>query len=81
MCDYYSKFPIIKKITSGQSTGKMIVKLTKWVMSEQGIPEVIISDNGPQHDSHSYKQFSKKCGSSPRYPQSNGFIERQVQTV
>ena len=33
LCDYYSKFPIIKKIPSGQSTGQMIVELTKCVMS------------------------------------------------
>ena len=55
-------------------------------MSEQGVPEVIISGNGPQYDCQSYKQFSKEWGfqhitSSPRYPQCNGFIERQVQTV
>ena len=55
-------------------------------MSEQGVPEVIISHNGPQYDCQSYKQFSqewafKHITSSPRYPQSNGFIERQVQTV
>ena len=85
MCDYYSKFPIIKKIPSGQSTGQTVVRLTKCVMSGQGVPEVI-SDNGPQYDCQSYKQFSKEWGfqhitSSPRYPQSNGFIERQVQTV
>ena len=34
MCDHYSKFPIIKKVPSGQSMGQMIVKLTKCVMSE-----------------------------------------------
>ena len=55
-------------------------------MSEQGVPEVIISGNGPQYGCQSYKQFSKEWGfqhimSSPRYPPSNGFIERQVQTV
>ena len=86
MCDYYSKFPIVKKIPSGQSTGQTVVRLTKCVMSEQGVPELVISDNGPQYDCQSYKQFSKEWGfqhitSSPRYPQSNGFIERQVQTV
>ena len=75
MTDYYSKFPIVKKVSSGQSTGQMIAKLTKCVMSEQGIPKVIISDSGPQYDSHSYKQFSEEWGfqhitSSPRYPQS-----------
>jgi len=86
MCDYYSKLPIIKKIPRGQSTGNTVVNLTKCMVSEQGVPEVIISDNGPHYDCKSYKEFSKEWGfqhktSSPRYPQSNGFIERQVQIV
>ena len=86
ICDYYSKFPIIRKIPSGPATGKTVVSLTKCVLSEQGVPEVIISDNGPQYDCRSYREFSKEWGfqhttSSPRYPQSNGFIERQVETV
>ena len=86
MCDYYSKFPIIKKIPRGQSTGSTVVNLTKCVFSEQGVPVVIISDNGPHYDCKSYKEFSKEWGFqhitwSPRYPQSNGFIERQVQAV
>jgi len=45
MCDYYSKFPIIKKIPRGQSTGNTVVNLPKCVFSEQGVPEVIISLN------------------------------------
>lgn len=40
----------------------------------------------PTYDCQNYKRFSKELGfqhitSSPRYPKSNGFIERQVQTV
>ena len=68
------------------SPQEKLLSLTKSVLSEQGVPEVIISDNGPQYDCQSYKQFSKEWGfqhitSSPRYPESNGFIKRQVQTV
>ena len=68
MCDYYSKFPIIKKIHNGQSTGQTVVRLTKCVMSEQGVTEVIISDNGPQYDCQSYKQFSKEWASNIQSP-------------
>ena len=87
ICDYYSKFPIVRNIPSGQSTKETVVNLTKCVLSVQAVPEVIISDNGPQYDCQSEKQFfSKEWGfqhitSSPRYLKSNGFIERQVQTV
>ena len=86
MCDYYSKFPIVKKIPSGQSTGQTVVKLTKSLLPEQGVPKVTIADNSPHYDCQSYEQFYKEWGfqhmtSSPRYPKSNGFIERQVETV
>ena len=42
--------------------------------------------NGPQCSRQEYKQFAKDWGFdhitlSPRYPQSNGFIERMIQTT
>ncbi|XP_011669698.1 uncharacterized protein K02A2.6-like [Strongylocentrotus purpuratus] len=45
-----------------------------------------MSDNGPQYNSAIFVEFARDWNfqhitSSPRYPQSNGFIERQVQTV
>ena len=45
-----------------------------------------MSDNGPQYNSAMFTEFAKEwhfqhITSSPRYPQSDGFIERQVQTV
>ena len=46
----------------------------------------MFSDGGPQFTSASFKEFSKKWDfrhtrSSPHYPQSNGQVERTVQTV
>jgi hypothetical protein len=72
--DYYSKFPLVKKIR-GKSTSQAIVDLTKSVFAEQGIPEKVISDNGPQYDSREFRAFVEKWGfdhvtSSPHYPQS-----------
>jgi len=85
IADYYSKFPIIRKMT-GQSTSNMVIAATKQVFSEQGIPSKVISDNGPQYSSEAYKVFAKQwqfdhVTSSPRFPKSNGFVERQIQTV
>ncbi|XP_014676736.1 PREDICTED: uncharacterized protein K02A2.6-like [Priapulus caudatus] len=84
-CDYYSKFPIIRKI-HGRATGESVVSITKQVFAEQGIPETMISDNGPQYASYAFKRFTedwdfRHITSSPHFPQSNGFIERQIQTT
>jgi hypothetical protein len=51
-----------------------------------GIPDIVMSDNGPQFSSELFSKFAATYGfigttSSPRYPQSNGEVERAVQTV
>lgn len=82
--DYYSRwieFRQIKKLTSANT----ILQL-KSIFSVHGIPDVIVSDNGPQFASFEFKKFAKDYGcihttSSPRYPQSNGEAERAVQTI
>ena len=78
--DYYSRYPIIKKLTS--TTAASIVSATKEALSLLGVPREIISDNGPQFQ-REYNQFCDAWGmthstSKPRYAQSNGFIERQI---
>ena len=50
------------------------------------MPSRVVSDNGPHFSSACYADLSKKMSfrhvtSSPRYPRSNGFVERQIQTV
>ena len=52
----------------------------------KGAPDEIMSDNGPPFSSKEFNSFLSGLGikhttSSPNYPQSNGFIERQIQTV
>ncbi len=58
----------------------------KSVFARHGIPEVVVSDNGPQYTSQEFEEFAKTWNfqhqiSSPAYPQSNGLAERTVQTV
>ena len=85
VADYYAKFPIVRKIT-GKNTSAAVISLTKQIFSEQGIPVKVVSDNGPQYASEEYRKFAEEWNfdhvtSSPRFPQSNGFIERMIQTV
>ena len=84
IADLYSKFPIIRKLTN-MSSSTVIIHL-KGIFDEHGIPERLISDNGPQYSAEEFRVFSVRYGfdhvtSSPLYPRSNGFIERTVQTV
>ena len=85
IADYFSKMFFVR-IVSSPVTSKAVTALTKQILAEQGLPDVIISDNGPQFAGFHYKQFCeqwqiKHKTSSPHYPQSNGFIERMIQTV
>lgn len=85
VADVYSKYPIVKLLPQ-QATSCAVIRLLKEIFAEQGTPERLMSDNGPQYSSAIFADFAKEWNfhhvtSSPRYPQSNGFIERQVQTV
>ena len=49
-----------------------------------GIPQKVISDNGPQYSSQEFVTFATEydfmhATSSPRHPQSNGLAEKTVQ--
>ena len=82
--DYYSRFVEIEWLQNTRSA--TVIKETKAVFSRHGIPEKVISDNGPCYSSQEYAKFAKDWDfnhvtSSPRYPHSNGLSEKFVQTV
>ena len=85
IADYYSKFPIIRKM-NGLTTSNMVISTMKQIFSEHGIPSRVVSDNGPQYSGEEFKEFAHQwqfdhVTSSPKFPKSNGFIERQIQTI
>ena len=58
----------------------------KVIFAELGVPNMLISDDGPQYTSAEFKDFTKQWQiehrvSSPRNPQSNGMAERCVQAM
>ena len=83
ICDYFSKFPFLYRAkTSFWSLRDHLIDL----FLIEGYPDKIVSDNGPPFQSKEFAKFLSGLGikhttSSPRYPRSNGFIERHIQTV
>ena len=58
----------------------------KAVFAELAVPNMIVSDSGPQYTSAEFEDFMKQWQiehrvSSARNPQSNGMAERCVQTM
>ncbi|KAK3748633.1 hypothetical protein RRG08_053013 [Elysia crispata] len=84
LVDYHSRWPEIR-LLEHLTSAAIIVRL-KSIFATHGIPEVVMSDNGPQFASAEFQKFTREFGfthttSSPRYPQANGEAERAVQTV
>ncbi|XP_055843088.1 uncharacterized protein K02A2.6-like [Episyrphus balteatus] len=85
--DYFSRFPEIALLEN--QSAKCIISKLKSIFSRHGIPEIVRTDNGPQFkqlEMSEFRNFAREWGfthitSSPRFPQSNGFIESAVKTV
>ena len=81
--DNYSNF--IDYAPLRETTSSHIVNCMKSMFSRFGIPEKVISDNGPQYDSKEFKEFAEKwkflhATTTPRYPQASGKAENAVKT-
>lgn len=85
LVDYYSKFIEVEWLKSDTRSATVITHL-KSQFARHGIPETVISDNGPQFSSREFQAFAKEWEfshktTSPHHAQSNGMAERGVQTV
>jgi hypothetical protein len=83
LVDYYSKYPEICLLNG--KTAECVITQMKSVFARHGIPNEVVCDNMP-FSSREMKMFAdswsfKITTSSPRYAQSNGLAERNVQTV
>ena len=84
LVDYYSKYFELNQLSDG--TSNTVVNVLKQHFARHGIPELLYSDNGPEFTRKEFCAFARNyqfqhVTSSPRFPQSNGFVERTIQTV
>jgi len=79
--DYFSDYWELDQLP--ETLSSTVIDQTKHHFARYGIPETVISDNGPQFHSHEYTVFSKNWDfvhitSSPYHSQSNGKAESAV---
>ena len=84
VCDYFSGFIEVERLQS--TTSSAVSRALRALSARYGIPNVLVTDNGPQFAAAEFATFASKWGfqhvtSSPRYPQSNGKAENAVKTV
>ena len=82
--DYTSKYFEIAQLPDASSD--TVITHMRSIFARHGVPKVVFSDNGLQYSSHEFNKFSKSWDfihktSSPEFPQSNGFVERAIQTI
>jgi transposase InsO family protein len=80
MIDRFSRFVAVVPLKNSRSATVIAAILKHWIY-RFGVPEFILSDNGPQFTAKVFKQFRNlyhfKHRTSARYhPQTNGMIER-----
>lgn len=82
--DAYSKWPSCVPLRS--MTSSSVITEAERIFSDFGTPEVVMSDNGSQFDCAEFRAFCVRRNirsgtSSLTYAQSNGLVERHIQTV
>ena len=81
--DAHSKWPEVYEMSS--TTVAKTITVLRHIFAAYGLPEQVVSDNGPQFSSKDFAVFMKENGvkhikSAPYHPSSNGAAERFVQT-
>ena len=82
--DYYSNFFEVDRMYS--TTSEAVIKKLKAHIARYGVPDEIVSDNGPQFAAEEFRALAQSYGfkhtrTSPHYPQSNGKAESAVKQV
>lgn len=83
MVDAYSKYAGVYRVK--QADAELTVKVLRKIFAFFGLPNQIVSGNGPAFISEEFQNFLRSNGvkhvrSAPYHPQTNGEAERFVQT-
>ena len=82
--DLFSRFPVVRQLC--EENMKLVLDTLKGVFSDFGIPETIVSDNGPCYKSQEFNNFCARfeinhiTGASYNH-QANSIAERMIQTI
>ena len=82
--DSHSKWPEIQIMST--TTASKTVSVLREVFARYGLPQQLVSDNGPQFIAEEFSEFLRLNGvkhirSAPYHPATNGAVERMVQTM
>ena len=82
--DYFSNYFEVDQLSN--KTNQEVMGKLKQHLARHGLPDQLISDNGPPYNSRAFQEFATSYGfehvtSSPGYPQSNGRVENAVKTA
>ena len=84
VCDYYSNFIEVARLNT--VTTRSVLRELLPMFARCGLPDVFVTDNGPQFASAEFAVFVKQKSithvtSSPHYAQSNGKSENAVKML
>uniref|UniRef100_A0A096LYT1 Gypsy retrotransposon integrase-like protein 1 n=1 Tax=Poecilia formosa TaxID=48698 RepID=A0A096LYT1_POEFO len=71
--DYYSKWP---EVAFSSTVTTDVIRFLATVLSREGNPMYLVSDNGCQFTSHAFSTFLQHLKSSVYYPKANGVVKR-----
>ena len=77
--DAYSKFPEVVKMST--TSAKATVTTLRDIFSRHGLPEIIVSDNGPQFIATEFEQFCTSNGTLHRTSAAKGHLHMVKQNL
>lgn len=82
--DAYSKWVELALMHS--TTSEAIVKVLEGLLATHGLPDLLVTDNGPQFTAAPFQMFLAKLGichatTAPYHPAANGLAERAVRSA